>query len=139
LVVAVLFLIYTWFATPLYRNYLANPVLFVIPLITVAALLATRFFIAAGSWGKAWVSSSVTIVTAVLFGVVALFPNIYPSSLNPAFSLTAFNSSSSPMTLKIMLAVALVFVPIVLVYQGWVYYLFKGKVTDEYLASDESY
>lgn len=139
LVAAVLFLIHTWFATPLYRNYLANPVLFVIPLITVAALLATRFFIAGLSWVKAWVSSSVTIVTAVLFGVVGLFPNLYPSSLNPAFSLTAFNSSSSPMTLKIMLAVALVFVPIVLVYQGWVYYLFKGKITDEYLGSEESY
>ena len=45
LVVAVVFLGYTWFATPLYKNYLSNPILFILPLITVIALLATRLFI----------------------------------------------------------------------------------------------
>ncbi len=48
------------------------------------------------------------------------------SSVDPACSLTTFNSSSSPLTLKIMLAVGLVFVPIVIAYQIWVYWLF-GK------------
>ncbi|MCX5862859.1 MAG: cytochrome d ubiquinol oxidase subunit II [Deltaproteobacteria bacterium] len=139
LVVAVVFLGYTWFATPLYLNYLSNPVLFVIPLITIAALVFTRLFMAGGAWWKAWFSSCATIVSAVMFGVVGLYPNLYPSSLNPAFSLTAFNSASSTLTLKIMLAVALTFVPIVIAYQGWVYYIFKDKVTDEHLASDEAY
>jgi cytochrome bd ubiquinol oxidase subunit II len=139
LVVAVVFLVYTWFATPLYRNYLATPILFVIPVITVAALVVTRLFIAKAAWWKAWFASSLTIVTATLFGVVGLFPNLYPSSLDPAYSLTAFNSSSTPMTLTIMLVVALVFVPIVIVYQGWVYHLFREKVTHESLKSEEAY
>jgi cytochrome d ubiquinol oxidase subunit II len=53
-----------------------------------------------------------------------MYPNLLISSINPAFSLSAFNSSSSPLTLKIMLAVALVFVPIVIAYQIWVYRFF---------------
>ena len=139
LIVAVIFLVHTWFATPLYKNYLANPLLFIIPLVTVAALLAVRLLIASGQWWKAWFASSLTILTATLFGVVGLFPNLYPSSLDPTASLTAFNSSSSPLTLKIMLGVALVFVPVVIAYQTWSYYLFREKVTDEMLESEEAY
>jgi cytochrome d ubiquinol oxidase subunit II len=139
LVVAVIFLGATWFATNLYGNYLAHPVLLLIPLVTVVALLGVRFFIAKKAWWKAWFASSLTIVGATLFGVVGLYPNLLPSSLNPAYSLTIFNSSSSPLTLKIMLGVALTFVPIVLVYQIWGYYLFKDKVTKEDLASEEAY
>jgi len=59
--------------------------------------------------------------------------------LNPAFSLTVYNSSSSTLTLKIMLVVALVFVPAVIAYQTWVYVLFKNKVTEETLDYDEAY
>ena len=139
LVVALVFLVYTWFATPLYNNYLARPILFVIPLITVAALLGTRRFIAKAAWWKAWFASSLTIVTATLFGVIGLYPNLYPSSLNPEYSLNAFNSSSTPMTLKIMLVVALIFIPIVIIYQGWVYHLFREKVTHESINSEEAY
>jgi len=139
LCVAIAFLVFTWYATSLYQNYLSNPILFIIPLITVAALVITRIFMAKAAWWKSWFASSVTIMSAVMFGVVGLYPNLYPSSLNKAYSLTAFNSCSSPMTLKIMLVVALIFVPIVIVYQGWVYHMFKEKITDEYLASEEAY
>ncbi|MCA1959427.1 MAG: cytochrome d ubiquinol oxidase subunit II, partial [Desulfomonile sp.] len=100
---------------------------------------AVRVFIAKRAWWKAWFASSLTIVGATLFGVVGLFPNLFPSSLNPVYSLTVFNSSSSPLTLKIMLGVALVFVPIVIVYQTWCYHLFKDKVTDEDLGTEQAY
>jgi len=139
LLVAVVFLAATWFATGLYGNYLANPALWLIPLVTVAALLVTRVLVARKAWWGAWFASSLTIVGATLFGVVGLYPNLFPSSLDPAYSLTIFNSSSSPLTLKIMLGVALTFVPIVIVYQIWVYYLFRGRVTSDDLASDEAY
>jgi len=139
LVVAVLFLIHTWFATSLYTNYLVHPVLFLIPLITVAALFVIRGFIAAKAWWRAWASSSLMIVSAVLFGVVGLYPNLFPSNINPAYSLTAFNSASTPLTLKIMLVVALVFVPIVIAYQCWAYFLFRHKITDAQLATDAYY
>lgn len=139
LVVAVVFFVHTWFATTLYRNYLSRPLLFVIPIVTVAALLVTRLFIAKKAWWKAWFASAVIIASATLFGIVGLYPNMFPSTVNPAFSLTAFNSSSSPLTLTIMLVVVLIFVPIVILYQGWVYYLFKDKITAQHLESEEFY
>jgi cytochrome bd ubiquinol oxidase subunit II len=139
LVVAVAFLVATWFATSLYVNYLNSPALMIIPLVTVLALLGTRLFIGKKAYWTAWFSSSLTIVGATLFGVVGLYPNLFPSSLDPAYSLTIFNSSSSPLTLKIMLGVALTFVPIVIAYQVWSYYVFRDKVTKEDLASDEAY
>ncbi len=139
LVVAVAFLVATWFATSLYVNYLSYPALLIIPLVTVLALLAIRLFIGQMAFWRAWFASSLTIVGATLFGVVGLFPNLFPSSLNPAYSLTIYNSSSSPLTLKIMLGVALTFVPIVIAYQIWSYYIFRDKVTKDDLASEEAY
>jgi cytochrome bd ubiquinol oxidase subunit II len=139
LVAAVVFLAATWVATPLYENYLRYPALWILPLLTVAALVATRAFISKKAWWSAWFASALTIVGATLFGVAGLFPNLFPSSLNPSYSLTIFNSSSSRLTLKIMLGVALTFVPIVIVYQVWSHYLFKDKVTDEDLESEEAY
>jgi cytochrome d ubiquinol oxidase subunit II len=137
LLLAVIFLLATLRVTNLYDNYLARPVLFLIPLVAVFALLLTRVFMAVSSWWKAWLASALTIVSTTLFGVVGLFPNLIPSSLDPKFSMTVTNSSSSPLTLKIMLAVALTFVPIVIAYQVWVHFLFKDKLADDEVAYEE--
>jgi cytochrome d ubiquinol oxidase subunit II len=51
------------------------------------------------------------------------------SSTDPNFSLTIYNASSSPYTLQVMTIVALVFVPIVLVYQGYTYWVFRKRLT----------
>jgi cytochrome bd ubiquinol oxidase subunit II len=139
LIMAVLFLLATMHWTSLFDNYAAHPVLLLIPVVAVAALISMRAFIKKGQWWKAWFASSLTIVGITLFGVVGLFPDLLKSSLNPAYSLTAFNSSSSPLTLKIMLGVALTFVPLVIAYQVWVHFLFKDKVEPEDLAHEEGY
>jgi cytochrome d ubiquinol oxidase subunit II len=139
LLVAVLFLAATFYTTKLYDNYLANPALFLIILLTVAGLLGVRIFIGKGGLWKAWFSSALSIIGATFFGVVGLYPNLFPSSLDPRFNLTAHNASSSPLTLKIMLVVALIFVPIVLAYQIWTYTLFKGKITEEDLDYEKGY
>lgn len=131
LAVAVIFLVATKFATSLYDNYFANPVLFVIVLLAVAGLLGTKIFLSKKELFKAWFSSAVTIIGCTFFGVIGLFPNLFPSSLDPAYSLTAHNASSSPLTLKIMLFVVLIFVPLVLVYQIWAYNMFKSKIEPE--------
>ncbi len=131
LVLAVVFLAATWFATPLWANYLQNPVLMIVPAIAVVGLLATRFFLQGGAAWKAWFSSSAVIVGATLFGVIGLYPNLLPSSIDPSASLNVTNASSSPLTLKIMLGVALVMVPIVIGYQLWVYHYFRHEVTEE--------
>ncbi len=136
LVVAVSFLGATKFATQLWNNYFENPLLLVIPLVAVAGLLLTRVFLAQASCWKAWFASCVTIVGCTLFGVIGLYPTMLPSTLNADYNITAFNSASTPLTLKIMLVVALIFVPIVIGYQTWVYILFKDKVTKEDLAHE---
>lgn len=136
---AVLFLVASWFQTNLYANYLAHPALFTVIAVTVLALLTVRVFIARQAWFKAWFASALTIVGATFFGVIGLFPNLFPSSLDAAFSLTARNASSSPLTLKIMLVVAIIFVPIVIAYQAWAYNLFKHRVAPAELAHDETY
>jgi len=131
LVVAVAFLVYSRFATSLYANYLASPILFAVIILTVLGLVGIRIYLAKGAFYKAWFASALTIMGAVFFGVVGLFPNMFPSSLNAKYSLTAFNASSSPLTLKIMLVVAGIFVPLVLAYQLWAYLVFKGKIREE--------
>lgn len=139
LIAAVIFLIASIFSTNLYINYLAHPILFIFIIITVLALLGTRVFLGKGSYWKAWFSSALTIIGATFYGVIGLFPNMFPSNMKPEFSLTAYNASSSLLTLKIMLIVALIFVPIVLIYQVWAYNMFKGKVTQEDLKYEEAY
>jgi cytochrome d ubiquinol oxidase subunit II len=131
LVVTVIFLLVTKLLTGLFDNYIHMPVLFIIPLLTVTGLVLSRLFIHRKQWWKAWFSSCLTIVSATFFGVTGLYPDMLPSSISSSYSMTIYNSSSSPLTLKIMLVVALIFVPIVIVYQAWVYNLFKDKLTAE--------
>lgn len=139
LIVAVAFLIYSATATRLYNNFLAYPVLFVVILLAVLGLLGIRFFLARQNYFKAWFASALTIVSATFFGVIGLFPNLLPSSIDDEFSLSAFNASSSPLTLKIMLVVVIMFIPVVLAYQIWAYNLFKNKLTPADLDMEEAY
>jgi cytochrome d ubiquinol oxidase subunit II len=136
---AVLFLAMTWFVTPLWRNVLAKPYLLPLPALAVAGLFALRVFIARGAWWRAWLGSSALILGAVLFGVAGLFPDLLPSSLDPAASMTAFNSASSPLTLKIMLGVVLCFLPVVIGYQLWVYLKFRDVLTADSVTEGPAY
>jgi cytochrome d ubiquinol oxidase subunit II len=58
-----------------------------------------------------------------------LYPNVMPSSIDEAFSLTIDNASSTEYTLTIMTWVAVVMTPIVLLYQGWTYWVFRRRLT----------
>ncbi len=131
LLAAVAFLVYSAAATNLYANYLARPYLFVVILSAVAGLLGIRVFLARQQYFKAWFASALAIVSATFFGIIGLFPNMLPSTNSEEYSLTAFNASSSPLTLKIMLVVVLLFIPVVLAYQIWAYNLFRTKVGEE--------
>jgi cytochrome d ubiquinol oxidase subunit II len=133
LAVAVAFLVHTRLATRLYDNSLAHPALFAVPLTAVAAMLGLRLFLAADAPRRAFACSCVTIVAVVATGVAGLFPNLIPSSLDAAYNLTIYNTSSSLLTLKIMTVVALVFVPLVIAYKIWVYRIFRAPITPESL------
>ena len=112
--------------------------LFLIPALAVAALILSMCSSARPPGGRPG-SLRRDHRGITLFGVVGLYPDLLPSSLNPAYSLTIINSSSSPLTLKIMLGVALTFVPIVIAYQVWVHFLFKDKIREEDLTAEEGY
>jgi cytochrome d ubiquinol oxidase subunit II len=139
LTVIVIFLGASAVFTDLYNNYLAHPPYFLIIIATVAGLLGIRFYLNQEAFFKAWFASALTIIGATFFGISGLFPNLFPSSVNAEYSLTAFNASSSPLTLKIMLIVVILFIPIVLAYQIWAYTLFTHKITEEDLAYEEAY
>lgn len=78
--------------------------------------------------GWAFIGSAVAIAMAVVSLFLALFPDVMPSSTDAAYSLTVTNASSTPYTLTIMTVVAVVFTPIVLIYQGWTYWTFRNRV-----------
>ena len=136
LVMAVVFLAWSAVRTDLWTNLLGRPVFLVLPVLAVAGLVASTFFSRQGRVWAAWGASSLFIAASAGFGIAGMFPNIVASSLSPSFSVTAFNAASSPLTLKIMLGVALSILPLVVAYQIWVYVRF-GHVVDEDVLADE--
>lgn len=125
--VAVVFLAWTVPATTLEENYLRRPYWLVVPLLAVASLVLIKIAADRKKALGAFFASCATIILVTFTGLIGLFPNLIPSCLNPAYSLTAFNASSSPYTLRIMTVVAFVFVPVVIGYQIWVYRVFRKK------------
>ena len=133
------FVVLTVIFTDLLGNYLTNPLLLVLLVVPVLALLLLRRQIGREDWWYAWGLSAAMITGLTLFGVVGLYPALLPSSINPDYSITIANAASSPLTLSIMLGVALVFVPVVAAYQFWLYRTFSHKVTEKELGHDGAY
>jgi len=123
------FLVATAFATGLYGNFLARPLWFAVPVLAVASLVAVRPLHARSRALGAFAASCAAIVLVIATALVGLFPDLIPSSLDSSASLTAFNSSSGPYTLRLMAIVAAIFVPIVIVYQFLVYRFLRSKLT----------
>lgn len=82
-----------------------------------------------GRSGLAFVASILAILFVTVMVFATMFPNVLISTLNPLWNLTIYNACSSPYTLKIMTIVALTLVPIVLLYQGWSFWMFRKRVT----------
>ncbi|HJG34645.1 MULTISPECIES: cytochrome d ubiquinol oxidase subunit II [Desulfovibrio] len=139
LILLVAFLVLTFFNTDLFSNYWSNPLLLLLPVVALAGLLGVRCMLRRGQLWKAWMCSAVYIIGVTFFGVMGMFPRMLISSIDPTATLTAFNASSSELTLKIMLGVALVMVPIVLLYQFWVYRLFSHSLSAEDLKDEHAY
>jgi len=125
LIVLVVLAIMTYLETDLFTSVAATVALF----FSAAAMMVTVLFTYLKAKGKAFATSGLTIVFLVSAVFLGLFPRVMVSSLNPAWSLTIYNASSSAYTLKIMTIVALTLVPIVLAYQIWSYWVFRKRVT----------
>jgi cytochrome d ubiquinol oxidase subunit II len=96
--------------------------------VAAAALVGALVLNGLGREGWAFTATAVTIAAAVATLFLALYPNVLPSTLDPAYSLTVTNAASTPYTLKIMTWVAVVFTPVVLLYQGWTYWVFRKRL-----------
>ena len=117
------------FGTDMFDRLGALAVVF--PLIAGLGVLAAGLYLRRGQFGSAFIGT----VIGIAFTTITLFRGLYPrvmvSSLNPEWSLTITNASSSEYTLKVMSIVALIFVPIVLLYQGWTYWTFRKRIRED--------
>ncbi|MES4887034.1 cytochrome d ubiquinol oxidase subunit II [Streptomyces sp. NPDC096012] len=104
--------------------------------VAVAALVAALVANQLGREGWSFALSGVTIVATVAMLFLSLFPNVMPSTLNGDWSLTVTNASSSPYTLRIMTWCAAIATPIVLLYQGWTYWVFRKRIGTQHIAPD---
>lgn len=109
----------------------------------LAAIVAIAWLAALGSnlrgrEGYSFLYSSIALAFAVITLFTALYPNVIPNSLLETASLTINNASSTQYTLKVMTYVALVLTPIVLIYQGWTYWVFRKRISATQISSPES-
>ena len=119
------------------HNFSAHSILWLIPALVYACTLLAVLLQRSGRTLSAFTLMSVSCASMILTAATALFPFVLPSSENPVMSLTLWDAASSAYTLNVMLWVALIFVPIILLYTSWSYYTMRGKVTHQYIADND--
>ncbi len=118
---------YGYVETDMFSKLGVNPG--VVPIIAGLALLSVGYLLKIKREGWAFVMTGITIAFSTITVFMGLFPRVMVSSLNSEWSLTIYNASSSPYTLQVMSIVALIFVPIVLAYQAWTYWVFRKRIS----------
>jgi len=101
----------------------------VIELLAVLAAIAAAWLVYEHREGFAFAASTVTIAACVVSIFVDLYPNVMVSSTNHAYNLTVYNTASGAYSLKAMTVVVIIFLPLVLGYQTWTYYVFRRRVS----------
>jgi cytochrome d ubiquinol oxidase subunit II len=122
-VLAVAFLATTFFSTGIQDK----PGAWVVPIASALALLAAGYFIRRQRDGWAFGMTALTLALVVIMFFVILFPNVMIST-GPGSSLTIYNASSGPYTLKVLTIVAVILLPIVIAYQAWTYWVFRKRI-----------
>ncbi|MBU0691413.1 cytochrome d ubiquinol oxidase subunit II [bacterium] len=115
-------------ANYLFEGVLGNPLWWMLFLLVLAAIIFVPVAAKARRFGWAFISSSLLISGVIGLAFIGMFPRLVPSLTNLDYSLTIYNASSTPLTHWVMFVIALVGVPVVLVYTIWIYRIFKGKV-----------
>ena len=112
----------------LFTGLLAKPLFYILFIALIAGIAGIPPMVKKGRFGWAFLASSMTIFAMLGLAAVSAFPILVPSNLDPAFSLTAYNASSSPLTLKTMLIITLIGMPLVIAYTVIIYRIFRGQV-----------
>ena len=101
--------------------------------VAAVALVASVVAARADRDGWAFAATGLAIAAAVIALFGSLYPNVMPSTTDPAFSLTVDNASSTAYTLRIMTWVAVVMTPVVLAYQAWSYWVFRKRIDRQHI------
>ncbi len=101
------------------------------PILGLLAILAAGYFLRKSQFGRVFILDCLTVAFIVLTIFSILYPRVMVSSLSPDFSLTIQNAASSQATLRLMTIVTVIFLPIVLLYQAWTYWVFRKRVTND--------
>jgi len=125
----VIFLVTSFIITGVSSRLTVWVILF--PVLGVIAMLAAGYLVRKGRFGYVFLTTCLTVAFFVLTIFSLLYPNVIVSSLNPAWNLTIQNASSSAHTLRLMTIVTLIFLPIVLLYQIWSYWIFRKRLTGD--------
>lgn len=115
----------TYVCTDLFKSLSAGIVLWG----AIVSFLISYWLLRGEKHGLSFAFSGLAIALTTLAFFAGLFPRLMVSSLNPAWSLTIYNSASSPYTLKLMTVAAAVMVPVVLGYQIWTYWVFRKRLS----------
>lgn len=120
--------IYSFFVAGfLFEHVFGNPLFWILFILMLLAIVFIPLSLKAKKYFRAFLASSLTILCLIGIAAVSMFPRLVPSSINLDYSLTIYNASSTHNTLMTMLIIALIGVPIVLVYTWFIYSKFKGK------------
>ncbi|MFO7624458.1 MAG: cytochrome d ubiquinol oxidase subunit II, partial [Anaerolineales bacterium] len=124
--VLVLFVVFTYFQTDILTKLGVNPG--PVPLLATIAILAAAWFLKNKREGWAFAMTATGIAASITTLFLILYPRVMISSLNPDWSLTIYNASSGPYTLQVMTIVVVIFLPVVLAYQAWSYWVFRKRI-----------
>ncbi len=125
-IIALVLLVATFFYTDILAH--AGLYLSAVPIVSLAALLLAGYLLNRQRHGWAFALLGLYIALALVSCFAIMFPRVLISTLNPAYSLTIYTASSSPYTLNVMTIVVLIFLPVVLLSQGWSYWIFRKRV-----------
>lgn len=116
-----------------FNNYAKWPWLSLIPILGVLSFMVCALSSATKRHLLAFLSSAVALTMVIATAGVSMFPFIMPSSSMPAHSLTMWDATASQTSLQIMFVVACVFVPIVLSYTAWSYFVMRGRLNEQHV------
>ncbi len=119
----------TIFTAPfLFEDILSKPLFWVVFAALLLGIVGVPMALRSRAYVRVLLSSTLTISSLIGLAGVSLFPRMVPSSTDPAFSLTIYNASSTPLTHTVMLIVALLGLPLVVIYTAFIYKVFMGKI-----------
>jgi cytochrome d ubiquinol oxidase subunit II len=110
------------------QNYSKYPWMVIAPALGILSALACSYFSKINRGGLAFVSSALSITGIILTAGFSMFPFLMPSSTMPEASLTVWDATSSLLTLQTMFIAACIFVPIILCYTAYGYYVMRGRI-----------